>query len=199
MRYSTEQKREMRAAMLSAMGRGLRKNGFAGSGVDDLARRAGVTSGAIYSQFGSKQAVFLAALEAGLDEVAAAIPDYQNRHGAGWVWAFAGHYLGRAHREDLEGGCVMAALTGDVVRAGEEAHRLMEDKMQHIAALAARGLKGGSEAERLARAWALISLLAGGLNLTRAMQRPEPVQALAESLIEAAVQAAGPARDVSGG
>jgi AcrR family transcriptional regulator len=70
--------------MLEAAGRGFRSQGYDGIGVDGLAKGAGVTSGAFYAHFGSKAAAFDAALAAGLDEVIAAIPEYQLKYGDAW-------------------------------------------------------------------------------------------------------------------
>ena len=78
MRYSADQKEKTRQKMLEAAGRGFRKYGYAGIGVDGLAKAAGVTSGAFYSHFGSKDGAFEVALIAGLDEVIEGIPKFQN-------------------------------------------------------------------------------------------------------------------------
>lgn len=197
MRRKGVDKEETRRKIIDAVGRGFRKHGYAGIGVDGLAKAAGVTSGAFYSHLGSKEAAFAHTLEIGLDEVIQAIPEYQREHGTGWVEAFAQYYLGAAHRGDLECGCAMASLTPEVVRFGAEVHGIFETKMARIADLVADGLDGGSDAARLARAWAMLSVLIGGINITRAMENAKMTENIAQSIRDAATKAAGNTRAVA--
>lgn len=197
MRYSAEQKEETRKKMLSAAGRGFRSHGYAGIGVDGLAKEAGVTSGAFYSHFGSKDAAFDEALSAGLDEVIAAVPVFQKDHGADWIQAFANYYLGKDHREDLACGCAMTTLSPEVVRAAAPVHAAYEQKMTEIANLMAVGLAGGTGEDRRARAWATLSTLIGGLTISRAMKSTGTVTNIADSVIQAAVKAAGETQAVA--
>ena len=190
-----EKKEETRRRMLLAAGRSFRARGFAGTGVDGIAEAAGVTSGAFYAHFGSKDGAFVAALETGLDEVIEAIPKFQRDAGSKWIQAFADYYLGRAHREDLAGGCAMTALSPEVVRSGPEMHAAYEAKIIMIVNLAAFGLEGGSEKERQARAWAMLAVLIGGLTVARAVKTSSLAQEIASSIRIAAVNAAGAARE----
>ncbi len=177
--------------MLEAAGQSFRKNGFAGIGVDGIAKSAGVTSGAFYAHFGSKGGAFEAALKAGLDEVIAAIPLFRTAHGQAWARKFADYYLGQAHREDLGGGCAMTSLSPEVVRASDNIQAIYEDGMAHIVTLIAEGLEGGTLDERTARAWAFLSSLIGGLTLSRAVGSALVSDQIAAAAKEAAVGAAG--------
>lgn len=194
MRHKGVDKEATRRRMLAAAGRGFRGRGYAGIGVDGLAKEGGVTSGAFYGHFGSKGGAFDAALAAGLDEVIEAVPQYQLEHGLDWVKAFADYYLGESHRKDLACGCAMAALTPDVVRADQDVHVAFEKKMTTIAELVAAGLAGKSEEERRARAWAMLGILIGGVNVARAMNTPQVAEEVAKSTKAAAVKVAGRTR-----
>lgn len=194
MRYKAGQKEKTRRKMLEAASRSFRSYGYSGIGVDGLAKEAGVTSGAFYSHFGSKAAVFDAALAAGLDEVIEGVPKFQSEYGAGWVKAFAEYYLGKPHRSDLACGCAMATLTPEVVRSGVEVHAAFEKKMTLIADLVARGLEGTSDKDRRARAWAMLGLLIGGLTVARAMRSAKAADEVAEGVKAAAIKAAGRTR-----
>jgi len=181
--------------VLDAAGQCFRSNGYAGIGVDGIAKTAGVTSGAFYAHFGSKDGAFDAALGAGLDEIIKAVPKYQREFGPGWVQAFADYYLGEAHRDDLACGCAMTTLSPEVVRAGPETHAAYEAKMKRIASLVAEGLAGGSDVERRARAWALLGTLIGGLTIARAVKKRKIAEEIASSIRAAAVAAAGVVRE----
>ncbi len=197
MRHKGVTKEETRARMLAAAGRGFRESGFAGIGVDGLAKGANVTSGAFYTHFGSKAAAFDAVLDVGLDEVIAAVPEYQRQHGSDWLRQFADYYLGREHLQNVGGGCAMAALTTDVSRAAENVREHYEKKMGEIAALIAGGLEGASESDRLSRAWAVLGALIGGVNVARAMKSDGLTGEVAESVKAGVIATAGQIRATS--
>ena len=66
MRRKGVNKEETRRKVLDSASKSFRKHGYAGIGVDYLAKSAGVTSGAIYSHFGSKEGAFDEVLAEGL-------------------------------------------------------------------------------------------------------------------------------------
>ncbi|MFN3231080.1 MAG: TetR/AcrR family transcriptional regulator [Alphaproteobacteria bacterium] len=197
MRHKGIDKEETRQKVIAAAGRGFRSHGYAGIGVDGLAKAAGVTSGAFYSHLGSKDGAFDVALAVGLDEVIESIPAYQKEHGADWVKAFAEYYLGKRHRGDLECGCAMATLTTEVVRSNPKVRAAFENKMTQIADLVSRGLAGGSDEDRRTRAWAMLGVLIGGINVARAMKGAKVADEVANAIIVAAIRAAGRARSMA--
>lgn len=164
-----DRKAETHARMRDAASRGFRAQGYAGIGVDGIAKAAGVTSGAFYAHFGSKDGAFQEALDVGLDEVVDGVPRFQAEHGGEWVRAFADYYLGRDHRADLPCGCAMTTLSPEVARAGPDVQARYAAKMTKIAELMSQGLPGSSRAERVDRAWCLLATLIGGLTLARAV------------------------------
>ena len=195
MRHKGVGKAETRSKILNAVSRGFRKFGFSGIGVDGLAKLAGVTSGAFYAHLGSKSAAFEAALTVGLDEVIAAVPKFQQQHGQDWLHEFCHYYLGKRHRDDLECGCAMASLTTEVVRSDPHIQDIFENKMQQIAGLMAEGLEGGTIEERNERAWAVLSILIGGLNFCRAVKQKKTAEDLSHIFIAYALEAAGKCSD----
>lgn len=191
MRHKGINKEQTRQKMLEATGRGFKKNGYAGIGVDALAKAAGVTSGAFHSHFGSKSGAFELVLATGLDQVIEGIPKFQEEHGTEWVEEFADYYLGTSHRNDLECGCAMATLTAEVVRTDAKTHGIYEKKMMIIAGLIASGLEGKTEEDRLSKAWSLLGVLIGGINVARAMKSAKLTEEIAKAIKMAAVEAAG--------
>lgn len=178
MRHKGVDKETTRLKVTEAAGRKFRKHGYAGVGIDALAKAAGVTSGAIYGHFGSKVGAFDSALEAGLDEVLAALPEFQSK-GDKWLANFCDYYLGQEHQKDLECGCAMASLTPEVIKFESPQKHLYESKMQSIADQVAKGLKGE---DALGRAWAVLASLIGALNVLRACHSPVLKNALATQL-----------------
>jgi TetR/AcrR family transcriptional regulator, transcriptional repressor for nem operon len=188
-------KEETRLKVIDAASRHFRKYGYAGVGVDALAKGAGVTSGAIYAHFGSKAGIFSTALEAGLNEVIEGLPVLQAKHGDGWLDEFIDYYLGSAHRKDTERVCAMASLTCEVIRFDGEVHAQYEAKMQRIATIIAEGLRTSftdrstdrmTMAESMTKAWMILSLLTGGLNIARAMGNEATSEQIAKAVKDTA-------------
>ncbi|WP_419905477.1 TetR/AcrR family transcriptional regulator [Kiloniella sp.] len=182
--------------MLAAAGRSFRSHGYAGIGVDGIAKEAGVTSGAFYAHFGSKDGAFTSAVIGGLDEVIEGVPIFQSTHGNGWVQAFADYYLGKPHRDDQACGCAMTSLTPEVVRSNDDLKLTYEKKMVKIVALMAEGLAGTSEENRIARAWSMLAVLIGGLSITRAMVNVDTAEQISEAVKVVAIKAAGQTQTV---
>ncbi|MEH6631006.1 MAG: TetR/AcrR family transcriptional regulator [Halopseudomonas aestusnigri] len=191
MQQKLSKREETHKRMLAAAGRSFRSHGYAGIGVDGIAKEAGVTSGAFYAHFGSKDGAFSLAVRDGLDEVIAGVPVFQSNHGEDWVQAFAEYYLGKPHREDQACGCAMTSLTPEVGRSNDELKLTYEKKMSKIASLIAEGLAGTSEENRIARAWAMLAVLIGGLNITRAINNLDTAEQISEAVKSAAIKAAG--------
>ncbi|NQZ51852.1 MAG: TetR/AcrR family transcriptional regulator [Moritella sp.] len=184
-------KQETRKRIINAASRGFRSNGYAGIGVDGIAKEAGVTSGAFYAHLGSKGGAFEAALSMGLDEVITAIPEFQRQHGKQWIVAFSEYYLGQVHRDNLACGCAMTTLSPEVVRTKPELHVIYEAKMLNIVELMARGIDGSSDEECLSRAWAVLGILIGGLTMARAVASVNTADNIASAITNAAINAAG--------
>lgn len=189
-------KHETRKRIINAASQGFRSNGYAGIGVDGIAKEAGVTSGAFYAHLGSKDGAFEAALSLGLDEVITAIPKFQLQHGKQWIVAFSDYYLGQAHRDNLSCGCAMTSLSPEVVRTRPELHAIYEEKMVEIIELMAQGLDGYSHDEGLSRGWAVLGVLIGGLTITRAVASIKTADKIAISITNAAVIAAGKTKEL---
>lgn len=184
-------KQETRKRIISAASRSFRSRGYAGIGVDGIAKEAGVTSGAFYAHLGSKDGAFEAALATGLDEVITAVPIFQAEHGKQWIIAFADYYLGSEHRNDLSCGCAMTTLSPEVVRTKPELHAVYEEKMLDIVELMANGLAGSSREECISRAWAVIGMLIGGLTMARAVASINVAEQIAASISKTAIITAG--------
>lgn len=184
-------KLETRKRIINAASQGFRRNGFAGIGVDGIAKEAGVTSGAFYAHLGSKEGAFEAALSAGLDEVIAAIPEFQLQHGKQWVEAFSEYYLGKSHRDNLSSGCAMTTLSPEVVRTKPEFHAIYEEKMIEIVELMAKKMDGVSHEECVSKSWAVLGILIGGLTMVRAVHSNETADRVATAIKNSAINVAG--------
>ncbi len=185
-RYTQGHKEESRARIVAAAARGFRTHGYGGIGVDGLAREAGVTHGGFYGHFGSKAEAFKAAVVAGLQELRAGIEAVRAERGAGWLAAFADFYMGRKRTCDLADACTLPSLSVEIERSDPAARAAYQTELLGVMEAIAAGLPGATDAERSARAWVVLSLLAGGVTLARAV----PDQAVAEQIATAVQKAA---------
>jgi len=185
-RYTQGHKEESRTRIVDAAGRGFRMHGYAGIGVDGLAREAGVTHGGFYGHFGSKAEAFRAAVVAGLQELRVGVEAVRAEQGAGWIGAFAAFYMGRKRTCNLADACTLPSLSVEIERSDPAARAAYQTELLRVMEAVAAGLPGGTDAERTARAWVLLSLLTGGVTLARAV----PDQAVAEQIATAIQKAA---------
>lgn len=182
MRYKAGHKDETRARMIAAAGRGFRRKGFGGIGVDGLAKEAEVTSGAFYGHFRSKEAAFKETVIAGIEELRAGVETFQNTHGNAWVEAFVDFYLGEKRTCDLGQSCAMQSLTPEVGRSDGDIRAVYQAEMIKVVEQVAKGLPEGTLADRRKSAWALLSILAGGVSIARAVDDPEVSARIARSV-----------------
>ncbi len=190
MRYKPGHREEARARMIAAAGRGFKKRGFGGIGVDGLAKEAEVTSGAFYGHFPSKEAAFKEAVAAGIEELRAGVSELREGHGKRWLEAFVDFYLGRKRTCELGESCAMQSLSVEVARAEPEVRAAYEAGMLKVVDAIAQGLEGGTLASRRKRAWALLSILSGGVTLARAVEDAQLSARIAVSIRAAALNAA---------
>ena len=172
--------------ILNAAGRGFRRLGFGGIGVDGLAKDAGVTSGAFYGHFPSKAEAFKAAAVAGLVQLREAIEDLRAKEGDGWLSSFVDFYMSVRRTCDLAESCALQSLTPEVARADHGTKTAYEAELVKVAEAVANGFPNGSLAIRRRTAWAILALLSGGVSMARSAADPKTGAHIAAS-IKAAV------------
>lgn len=169
--------------LVEAAGRSFRLGGFGGTGIDTVAREAGLTSGAFYAHFGSKAKAFRSALVDGLDVLDQALAVIQAEHGADWHKAFVDFYLGDRLAVDLSQACALPTFSADAARADEETREAYDQRLTAIAARLAAGF-GGSDGPQ--RAWALLSILVGAAGMARATADADVRSAIVEAARDSA-------------
>ena len=183
MKVTREQAAANRERVLEVAGALFREHGFGGIGVADIMKRAGLTHGGFYGQFGSK------------DDLAAEITA-RVLGKAGWTERLTGKgkpsfgevvrgYLSPRHRDEPGAGCMLAAVGSDVVRQPRRVrHAFTEGFRSRVETLRAL-LPGGSAAAKRERAVAAMAALVGGLMLSRAVDDPR----LSEEILDAVAAA----------
>jgi len=169
MKVSKEQMAENRARILDAAAALFRERGFAGIGVADLMKAAGLTHGGFYGHFASKEELMARASEralagslGGWRRLVEQAPDEALRR-------IVRSYLSEAHRDHPEQGCAVAALGGDVARQGPEVRASVTQGVGAHAALLAGLMPGDTAQERERQAWFTYAALVGAVVLARAL------------------------------
>lgn len=183
MRYKPDHKEQSRERILKAVGQGFRAHGFGGSGVDGLAKEAGVTSGAFYAHFSSKQDAFREAVVSGLTELRDGIVALHEKHGDRWVTAFAKFYLTERRTCPTGESCALPSLSAEVERQPTETRGAYSVALKAVLDAAAERLPGRSPKVRQQLACALLSLLSGGVTMARAVDDAALSQRIADSII----------------
>ncbi|MET0307435.1 MAG: TetR/AcrR family transcriptional regulator [Sphingomonas sp.] len=185
MRYPPDQKAKAREAILEAGARTLRANGFNGIGVDGLAAAAGVTSGAFYSNFANKEALLEAVIATRLGRpfVDVDADSIAERREILRQWLI--EYISPYHRENPGVGCVMPSLSADVARAGPAVRDAYGRAMTDLIGKISTVLDGSAE-DRARRAWSIVAVMIGALEISRAMPDGEE----SDRAIAAALQTA---------
>lgn len=171
-RYAPEHKQATRRRLVEAAGRRLKSDGIDGSGIATLVADAGLTNGAFYGHFASKDDLVATVVAQQLaDQVAVveALPP-----GPASVEAFLRAYLSPAHRDDVAGGCPSAALLDEIGRCDEATRAAYTAGSRAVVAALARLLDDGGPRDDLEdRALGLLTLVVGALQLARAVTDPE--------------------------
>ena len=178
-------KRESLVRVLGAAARRIRREGLGGASIASVMADAGLTHGAFYSHFSSREelevAAFTHAITIGRPQW---IPPMRDE---GWNdrrKRLAKRYLTIAHREDLENSCGFAALASEAAHASAQFRRAYERELRgSLAAIC------GTESPNAAHfddALALMVVLIGGLTLARAV----PDDALSDRVLRVARRAA---------
>ena len=167
MRYAKDQKQATRQRILEAAGRRFKQDGIDGAGVAAVMSDAGLTNGAFYGHFTSKEDLVAHVLADQLRTQRESF-DAQPSDRAGLA-AFIRAYLSPQHRDQCADGCPSAALLDEIARRPAATRQVFTDElMRVIDDIAARLEPTDAEAART-DALTLFGLMLGTLQLARAL------------------------------
>jgi TetR/AcrR family transcriptional regulator, transcriptional repressor for nem operon len=161
MRYPAKETAAKHDRILKEASRLFRERGFENVTVGEVMKAAGLTHGAFYAHFASKEELQTAAVAYGQ----ALSADRARRAGATKKGrrAYAERYLSAGHRDTPGDGCTMAALAPEIARSTPETKAAFEQGLEEILSAG-----GGDRKDAIFQAAALI----GGVVLARAVENP---------------------------
>jgi TetR/AcrR family transcriptional regulator, transcriptional repressor for nem operon len=160
MRYPVEETAAKHERIVKGASRLFRERGFENVSVAEVMKAAGLTHGAFYAHFRSKEELQAAAVAYGQEVSLGRLQRSRRKKSKG---SFTDAYLSPWHRDNSGDGCTMAALAQEVARSTPELKAAFEQGLENL--LSARGAD-----RKEAIFWT--AAMMGGVVLARAVQDP---------------------------
>jgi TetR/AcrR family transcriptional repressor of nem operon len=181
-RYGKEHKQATRQRIIETAGRRFKRDGIDGSGVATLMTDAGLTNGAFYAHFASKDDLVATMIADQLREqranVSAQPPD---RAG---VEQYVRAYLSTGHRDNPEDGCPSAALLDEIGRGTDATKRAYTDGLLAVIDDTAARLAPHNPQSARVTTLSVFAMMVGTLQLSRALSDRQ----LADEVLEQGIQ-----------
>jgi TetR/AcrR family transcriptional repressor of nem operon len=187
MKVTRQQVAKNRQRILEVSGKLFREKGFDGVSVADIMKGAGLTHGAFYGHFASKDDLAAQACANGVGKIQDTWTALAGDNPADQLGAIVSAYATPHHRDDLGGGCVLAALGADAVRQRGAVRRAFTEGIRSTVAMLSMIAPGGSNAAQREKALATLAGLVGALTLARAADDPT----LSDEILNAALTTFG--------
>lgn len=184
MRISKERAAENRAALIRAASKLFRERGIDGVGVAEISKEAGLTHGALYAHFKSKEQLALEALAYGLEQnnalmYAATIDGMPD------LGSYLDNYLTTETRDNYGNRCPIAASASEIGRQDKLiSARFAEGYMVLARAFERQIATNQPGSDSMARGMIAVATLVGTLTVARGTAKGNP--ALSEQVLKAA-------------
>jgi TetR/AcrR family transcriptional regulator, transcriptional repressor for nem operon len=186
MRYSQDHKQATRQRILEAAGRRFKQDGIDGAGVATVMSDAGLTNGAFYAHFTSKEDLVANVLA---DQLRAQRQSFDahpsNRAG---LEAFIRAYLSPQHRDEYADGCPSAALLDEIARRPVATKQVFTDELMGVIDDIAARLDPADPEAAKTDALTIFGLMLGTLQLARALTDRELSDQLLAHGVETALK-----------
>ena len=167
MRYSQDHKQATRRRILEVAGRRFKQDGIDGSGVATVMADAGLTNGAFYGHFSSKEDLVANVLADQLRAQRKSFDD-QPSDRAG-LEEFIRTYLSPEHRDQLADGCPSAALLDEIARRATDTRDVFSAEVMGVVDDIASRLDPTDVDAARTDALTIFGLIVGTLQLARAL------------------------------
>ncbi|MDQ1815541.1 TetR/AcrR family transcriptional regulator [Massilia sp. CCM 9210] len=189
-RSASSRKEATHERIVEVASRAIRRSGYAGTGVADIMKEAGLTHGGFYAHFASRDALLAEAADrAGADAVAASARIAACAAPGQGLQALIHAYLSPQHLAAIEAGCPVAALCSEMARQAPEVRRAATQHIKAMIDLIARQSPDWGQPGVHEQAVTTLATLIGSLMLARAVDDPK----LADSFLHNAKHTLDPA------
>ena len=189
MRYEKGHRETTREHIIDVASAQFRENGVAAVGLAGIMSAAGLTNGAFYTHFESKEDLVRAVLLKALSRREARLR--ANLEGKAALEVTIRDYLSARHRDGAGTGCPTAALVAEIARHPKQTRDAFTGKIAEIIDLLAAQIGKGSPADRRKKAIAAYGMMVGSLQLARAVNDRKLSDEILENAVDAALKLAG--------
>ena len=163
MKVSKSKASDNRDAILHAASAQMRSRGLDQTSIADVARASGLTHGALYNHFSSKDALAAEAMKCAFENC---LRDFTGLSAP----QFLKKYLSTEHRDNPEMGCPAAALVSEIPRQPKELRAEFSGGVDRFVALTGDSLEAVAAEHGHDRAVLMYAAMVGGLALSRAIR-----------------------------
>jgi AcrR family transcriptional regulator len=192
MRYEKGHKDATRQRIIDEASSQFRENGVAAVGIASIMSGAGLTNGAFYAHFKSKEDLVETVLASTLRRREERL--HMAAETDAGLEAVIRDYLSPNHRDRPSVGCPTAALVAEVARHPKATRNVFTGKIATFIELITTQLRDGSALERRRRAIAIYGMMVGILQIARAVSDRPLSDEILESGVSAALALAGEAK-----
>jgi TetR/AcrR family transcriptional regulator, transcriptional repressor for nem operon len=189
MRYEKGRKETTRQHIVDVASRRFREGGVAAVGIAGIMSDAGLTNGAFYVHFDSKEDLVRAVFTDALERRDRGLQGNLERNES--LKETIRDYLSVRHRDHAGSGCPTAAMVAEIARHPEETQNVFTTSVERIVLLIADRLRNGSMAERRRKAIAIYGMMVGSLQMARAVNNTKLSGEILENALEGALALAG--------
>jgi AcrR family transcriptional regulator len=174
--------------IVATAARAIRRSGYDGTGVADIMKEAGLTHGAFYAHFASREAMLVEAADrAGAEANTAAQSVIAAASSARSLQALIQAYLSKEHVENIEIGCPTSALASEMPRQASEVRRTSTRRIKEMIDLVARQMPDWGQPSAHERALVTVSTMVGTLILARAVDESALSDALCSATLKSLI------------
>jgi TetR/AcrR family transcriptional repressor of nem operon len=169
MGYSKAQKEKTHKRVVAIASKRFREKGFAGFGIAELMKEAGLTVGGFYKHFDSRDELVAEALS---DAFGTWQRQMESAESSGEPLSFEkliDDYVSDVHRKNPGAGCAFSALAPEIARSDRRTRALSSEQVSNDLELIARLLPGKDKRAWRSRAILTFSALVGAMSLARAV------------------------------
>ncbi|WAC27995.1 TetR/AcrR family transcriptional regulator [Ancylobacter sp. SL191] len=192
MRVSRVQAEENRQTVIDVASRLFRERGFDGIGLKDLMAGAGLTQGAFYKQFDSKDDLAAQASRRALTSALAMWSDAANSAPDHPLAAVVDFYLNMGHCAERADGCPVVALGSDAARQGPGVKASFEAGIKDYLEMVGGWIGTSDDDARDRKAMALLSTMVGALLLARTVNDEQLSKRFLDAAAESVLAASPP-------
>ncbi|WP_406433256.1 TetR family transcriptional regulator [Streptomyces sp. NBC_01589] len=183
MRYGKKYKQATRQRIIEAAGRRFKRDGIDSSGISTLMKDAGLTNGAFYTHFTSKDDLVASAVADQLQAQNANIVA-QAAPGRAGLEQIVRWYLSAQHRDSSDDGCPSAALLDEIGRCADPTKQAYTDGVLVVIDGIAARLAPDDPLSVRTKTLSAYAMMAGTLQLSRALADGQ----LADELLEQGIR-----------